>query len=176
MIYPVTFIGRGQREVSLYGEAYFEISKNKLQPFVVKSKNQEVTVLGTHFNINSYIDEGSVKTTLLEGSVKINDAVLKPGEQSTLAEGKVTIKDVDVSLAIAWKNGLFAYKNAPLETVMQQIARWYDVDIVYTNPQTKLQTFSGTVSRYDKVSKILKAIEYTGSIKFKMEGRKIIAN
>jgi transmembrane sensor len=176
LIYPVSFNGRGQRVVELSGEAYFEIFKNKLQPFVVKSKNQEVTVLGTHFNVNSYTDEGSVKTTLLEGSVKVNQDILKPGEQSTLADGKITIKDVDVSLAIAWKNGLFAYKNAPLETVMQQIARWYDVDIVYTNPQTKLQTFSGTVSRYDNVSKILKAIEYTGSVKFKMEGRKIIAN
>jgi transmembrane sensor len=176
LIYPVSFNGRGQRVVELSGEAYFEIFKNKLQPFVVKSKNQEVTVLGTHFNVNSYTDEGSVKTTLLEGSVKVNQDILKPGEQSNLVDGKITIKDVDVSLAIAWKNGLFAYKNAPLETVMQQIARWYDVDIVYTNPQTKLQTFSGTVSRYDNVSKILKAIEYTGSVKFKMEGRKIIAN
>ena len=173
LIYPVSFNGRGQRVVELSGEAYFEIFKNKLQPFVVKSKNQEVTVLGTHFNINSYTDEPGTKTTLLEGSVRVNDATLKPGQQATLTNNQIKIAEVNTDEAIAWKNGLFAYKNTPLQNVMRQIARWYDVDIIYQNNDLPQKLLSGSVSRYDQVSGILKAIESTGTAKFKIEGRKI---
>nr|WP_199082259.1 FecR domain-containing protein [Pedobacter sp. ASV19] len=195
LIYPVSFNGRGQRVVELSGEAYFEIFKNKLQPFVVKSKNQEVTVLGTHFNINSYTDEPGTKTTLLEGSVSIrhlegsaatrdlsyrrDDArgqdgvVIKPGEQALLTNNKLKVFTVDADEAIAWKNGLFAYKNTPLQNVMRQIARWYDVDIIYQNNDLPQKLLSGSVSRYDQVSGILKAIESTGTARFKIEGRKI---
>jgi transmembrane sensor len=173
LIYPVSFNGRGQRVVELSGEAYFEIFKNKLQPFVVKSKNQEVTVLGTHFNINSYTDEPGTKTTLLEGSVRVNDATLKPGQQATLTNNQLKIAEVNTDEAIAWKNGLFAYKNTPLQNVMRQIARWYDVDIIYQNNDLPQKLLSGSVSRYDQVSGILKAIESTGTARFKIEGRKI---
>jgi len=212
LIYPVSFNGRGQRVVELSGEAYFEIFKNKLQPFVVKSKNQEVTVLGTHFNINSYTDEPGTKTTLLEGSVavrhlegsaatrdlsyrrddakgrddvknlddvrgrdddRISGVLLKPGEQALLTNNKLKVSTVDADEAIAWKNGLFAYKNTPLQNVMRQIARWYDVDIIYQNNDLPQKLLSGSVSRYDQVSGILKAIESTGTAKFKIEGRKI---
>jgi transmembrane sensor len=172
LIYPVSFIGRGQREVTLSGEAYFEIAKDKSHPFHVKTLKQDVEVLGTHFNINSYADEPNTKTTLLEGSVKVNDAILKPGQQSVLAGGKIKVIPADLEEAVAWKNGLFRFENADLPTVMRQIARWYDVDIVYP-AQIPAGTFTGEVYRNMTASKVLDGIGFTG-VKFKIEGKKII--
>jgi len=110
---------------------------------------------------------------LLEGSVRVNDATLKPGQQATLTNNQIKIAEVNTDEAIAWKNGLFAYKNTPLQNVMRQIARWYDVDIIYQNNDLPQKLLSGSVSRYDQVSGILKAIESTGTARFKIEGRKI---
>jgi len=172
LIYPVSFIGRGQREVTLSGEAYFEIAKDKSHPFHVKTLKQDVEVLGTHFNINSYADEPNIKTTLLEGSVKVNDAILKPGQQSILAGGKIKVVPADLEEAVAWKNGLFRFENADLPTVMRQIARWYDVDIVYP-AQIPAGTFTGEVYRNMTASKVLDGLGFTG-VKFKIEGKKII--
>ena len=172
MIYPVSFTGRGQREVTLSGEAYFEIAKDKSHPFHVKTLKQDVEVLGTHFNINSYADEPNIKTTLLEGSVKVNDAILKPGQQSILAGGKIKVVPADLEEAVAWKNGLFRFENADLPTVMRQIARWYDVDIVYP-AQIPAGTFTGEVYRNMTASKVLDGLGFTG-VKFKIEGKKII--
>jgi len=172
LIYPVSFIGRGQREVTLSGEAYFEIAKDKSHPFHVKTLKQDVEVLGTHFNINSYADEPNTRTTLLEGSVKVNDAILKPGQQSVLAGGKIKVVPADLEEAVAWKNGLFRFENADLPTVMRQIARWYDVDIVYP-AQIPAGTFTGEVYRNMTASKVLDGIGFTG-VKFKIEGKKII--
>jgi len=172
LIYPVSFIGRGQREVTLSGEAYFEIAKDKSHPFHVKTLKQDVEVLGTHFNINSYADEPNIKTTLLEGSVKVNDAILKPGQQSILAGGKIKVVPADLEEAVAWKNGLFRFENADLPTVMRQIARWYDVDIVYP-AQIPEGTFTGEVYRNMTASKVLDGLGFTG-VKFKIEGKKII--
>ena len=192
LIYPVSFNGRGQRVVELSGEAYFEIFKNKLQPFVVKSKNQEVTVLGTHFNINSYTDEGSVKTTLLEGSVSVrhlegstatrdlsyrrDDArgrdgvLLKPGEQATLANNQIKVTQVNTELAVAWKNNQFMFESERIENIMRMIARWYNVDIVYVGP-TPTDKFGGAISKFQNVSKVLQILEVTGSVHFKIEGK-----
>ncbi|WP_316838223.1 FecR family protein [Pedobacter nutrimenti] len=173
LIYPVSFNGRGQREVSLDGEAYFEIYKNKLQPFVVKSKNQEVTVLGTHFNINSYTDEGSVKTTLLEGSVRVNEAVLKPGQQSILAGGKISVVLADLDETMAWQKGDFVFKNESLESIMKKISRWYDVEVVYAKGAPKNITLGGLISRNKNLSAVLKMMEMTKKVKFKVEGKKV---
>jgi len=172
LIYPVTFIGRGQREVTLSGEAYFEIAKDKQHPFKVKSTGQVVEVLGTHFNINSYADEGSVKTTLLEGSVKVNVAVLKPGEQALLQNNVIKVAEVNPDDAIAWKNGEFVFNDEPLQNIMRKIARWYDVDIIYKdiNPN---KPFGGSVSRFENISKVLEKLELTGSVHFKIEGKTI---
>ena len=194
LIYPVSFIGRGQREVTLSGEAYFEIAKDKSHPFHVKTLKQDVEVLGTHFNINSYADEPNIKTTLLEGSVAVrhlegsaarrdlsyrrddakdrDDAILKPGQQSILAGGKIKVVPADLEEAVAWKNGLFRFENADLPTVMRQIARWYDVDIVYP-AQIPEGTFTGEVYRNMTASKVLDGLGFTG-VKFKIEGKKII--
>jgi len=203
LIYPVSFNGRGQRVVELSGEAYFEIFKNKLQPFVVKSKNQEVTVLGTHFNINSYTDEGSVKTTLLEGSVAVrhlegsaailnqvqhrlgdlsyrrDDArgqdgvVLKPNEQAILAGGKINVVLADLDETMAWQKGDFVFKNEPLESIMKKISRWYDVEVVYAEGAPKNITLGGLISRNKNLSAVLKMMEMTKKVKFKVEGKKV---
>lgn len=177
--YPTIFKGK-ERLVTLSGEAYFEVIHNAKMPFRVSTNGQIVEDIGTHFNITAYPDEAAVKTTLLEGSVRVSSLnhaaeqlVLSPGEQSTLEQDELKKKEVDTELAIAWKNGLFYYKNAPLTTVMRQIARWYDVEIDYEVVHPQNQTFSGSVSRYDQVSKILTAIELTGAVKFKIAGRKI---
>jgi len=173
LIYPVSFNGRGQRVVELSGEAYFEIFKNKLQPFVVKSKNQEVTVLGTHFNINSYSDEGSVRTTLLEGSVRVNEVTLKPNEQSVLVNGKIAVRQVDPALAVDWKNGQFIFESEALPSILRRVARWYNVTIIYTNTDKNNTTFSGVVSRADNVSSVLRMLQKTSKIKFTIDGNTV---
>ncbi|WP_316791117.1 FecR family protein [Pedobacter frigoris] len=178
LTYPVSFSGKKERLVSLSGEAYFEIKKDKAHPFKVKSKEQEIEVLGTHFNVSCYEDEQLVKTTLLEGSVKISategTAVLKPGEQAILASGKtLTVVQADLESAIAWKNGYFAFSKEDLKTIMQRISRWYDVDIVYKDKLSD-DDFTGKVSRFGKINEVLEVLELTGLVHFKIEGRRII--
>ncbi|PTT02454.1 anti-sigma factor [Pedobacter sp. HMWF019] len=202
LIYPVSFNGRGQRVVELSGEAYFEIFKNKLQPFVVKSKNQEVTVLGTHFNINSYADEPDTKTTLLEGSVSVRHlegsaatrdlsyrrddvkgeerfggVVLKPGQQSTIDRNRnfdIQVQEVqNLEAAVAWKNGTFMFTSEPIQVVMRKVARWYDVDVEYkTTPDTR--KYTGAIARTENISQILALFERMGTVKFEIVGKKII--
>jgi len=172
--YPSSFTKLKERRVELSGEAYFEISKDKEHPFVVKSTGQQVMVLGTHFNINSYLDEHAVKTTLLEGSVNVNGKILNPGEQSVLANGSISIYNADTEQAIAWKNGEFYFDHTPLEDVMRQISRWYNVKVVYQNDKVKEQTIGGTVTRYGNVSQILKAIANVGSVQFQIIDKTIL--
>lgn len=188
--FPVQFT-EATRKIVLSGEAYLEVAKNKTKPFIVKSSEQEVEVLGTHFNINAYGDENSTRTTLLEGSVAVTSTtprskrpneralvypgtVLLPNQQSILTkDNQVTVKQVDPVQAIAWKNGIFDFNNTPLESIMKQVSRWYDVEVIYRDDAAKRVTISGAVSRYDKVSRVLKALEFTGSVKFTVEGQKI---
>ena len=175
--FPTTFVGK-ERRIEITGEAYFEIVKNQNMPFVVAVNGAEVQVLGTHFNINAYSDEDNVKTTLLEGSVKFvsgdHSNILKPGQQSQLAKNG-TIKvanDVNVDEVVAWKNGLFAFENASIETVMRQFSRWYDVQIEYRGKTDDL--FIAEMRRNIKLSDALRALELTGRVKFDIEGKKII--
>lgn len=171
--FPSGFAAEGQRKVVLNGEAYFEVAKNKKQPFIVTTDKQEVEVLGTHFNINSYPDELSTKTTLLEGSVRVNQTILTPGHESVLTKGVIKVNKVNPNEAIDWKNGEFVCNNEPLNSIMRKISRWYDVEVVYSHAELKNKTFSGSLSRYDHVSGILNALEQAGTIKFKLEGRQI---
>lgn len=167
----------GKRKVKLDGEGYFEIVKDKAHPFIVESRGQQVEVLGTHFNINSYQDELTEKTTLLEGSVKVISAglnhTLKPGQQAIQAAGKVSIEEINARDAVDWKNGEFICRNEPLGSIMKKIARWYDVEVVYMNPDLKNRTFSGSLSRYDHVRDVLRALGFVGTLKFKLENRTI---
>lgn len=175
--YPTAFTGN-DRQVEITGEAYFEVAHNAAKPFSVISNGQTVEVLGTHFNINAYADEPAIKTTLLEGSVKFNagshQGLLYPGQQSVFntTTAALTVQLVDVSQVIAWKNGFFEFDNIDLATLMRQISRWYDVDIIYQNIDNK-SLFGGGISRKLNLSQVLHLLE-TNKLHFKIEGRKVI--
>ena len=196
--YPSSFSGTMSRHVILIGEAYFEVSKtiyasmpevltggdiakrsNERVPFIVSTKNQTIEVLGTHFNINSYEDEMNTKTTLLEGSVRVsslqagNNVVLKPGEQSITTKENIRVVPADPEQETAWKNGQFYFKNTTLQTVMRQIARWYNVEVVYDKALPDQVILGGWISRSRKISAILNLIELTGQAHFKIDGRRI---
>lgn len=174
--YPASFKGLALRKVELSGEGYFEISKDKNHPFVVKSSGQQVKVLGTHFNVSAYGDEPVVKTTLLEGRVDVNGRLLRPGQQAAITQGSVEVTQVNTDLVVAWKNGLFYFDRTPLELVMHQVSRWYDVKVVYKDQAIKQRTIGGTVTRYGNVSGILKAIATVGNVKFEIRGKTIFVD
>lgn len=175
LTYPANLGEQKMRKVRLEGEAYFEISKNKEQPFKVESRGQEVEVLGTHFNINSYADERTVTTSLLEGSVKViaeknmNALFLKPGQQSRLSGNAELdlMPNVDVEEAVAWKKGYFQFNGEDLHAVMRQLTRWYNVEVDMVNMPHK--EFYGAIRRDVKLSQVLKMLELTGKINFKIE-------
>lgn len=178
--YPTNFNGN-IRSVELAGEAYFEVAKNAKKPFRVVSNNQVVEVLGTHFNISSYIDDTSVKTTLLEGSVKVlstksnQSKLLKPGEQSNInyLNSSFSVQQVNTEEVVAWKNGYFLFVDEDLKSIMSKFARWYNVDVEYASNVDNLR-FGGMVSRSRDLAQALKIIEQTGNIKTKIEGRRVI--
>ncbi|CAH0225372.1 hypothetical protein SRABI27_02334 [Pedobacter sp. Bi27] len=169
-----------QRLVKLDGEAYFEVAKNVAHPFIVETDKQSVEVLGTHFNINSYKDERVTKTTLLEGSVRVShnttneSEVLKPGEQSLVSVSGMDVKEVNVDEAIAWKNGYFMFDNERQESILRKVARWYNVEIEYADADAKNVMYYGTVSRFEKISKVLTKLEQTGEVRFDIKGNKVI--
>ena len=175
--FPTSFVEK-ERRVEITGEAYFEVAKNRNKSFIVAANNAEVQVLGTHFNINAYNDEDDIKTTLLEGSVRfvngVNSNILKPGQQSQLTKnGSLNVvNDVDVEKVIAWKNGLFDFDNAGIETIMRQLSRWYNVDVEYNGKTDDL--FIAEMRRNIKLSDALKALELTGKVRFDIQGKKII--
>jgi len=179
--FPASFARLKEREVQLSGEAYFEVSHNVKMPFIVKTNRQDVLVLGTHFNVNSYADEPITKTTLLKGSVlvrmsgskgeKLDHVLLKPEQQAVLAQ-YFTVKSVDVEEVTAWKDGNFLFNDTDLKDIMKQLSRWYDVRVDYDEiPQKRF--FSGFISRSVNLSKVLKQLEFTGNIQFKIENKTI---
>jgi transmembrane sensor len=177
--FPTSFTGN-QRVVELTGEAYFEVTKNKKKPFFVKVGDMQVKVLGTHFNINAYSDESSIKTSLLEGSVKIAKGkvtgLLNPGEQAVLdnQNDKVEIKKVNMDEVMAWKNGIFQFDGADLTTIMRDISRWYNVEIVYDGEEP-MRRFEGKISRTAQLSDVLKILALS-NVKFIVVGNKIIVH
>lgn len=182
IIFPSQFIEKN-RKILVNGEAYFEVVRDKQHPFIVETEYQKIEVLGTHFNVNSYPDEPTVKTTLLEGSVKVSsitrskieteNKILKPSEQSqTSKAGKITVSEVDINKVVAWKNGKFIFDEESIETVMRKLSRWYNVEVIYEGDFSDTQ-FVGSISRSDNISKILDKITFTQAVKFKIEGRRI---
>jgi len=178
--YPITFTG-AERRVTITGEVYFEVAKNKAMPFKINVNGQEeVQVLGTHFNIMAYNDEASVKTTLLEGSVKIiknkMTGMLKPGQQAQLAtDGKLSITDdADINAVMAWKNGQTLFVNEDIKTIMRRVSRWYDIDVEYQGDMPG-RLFTGGISRESNLSVLLKVLELN-KIHFKMAGKKLIVS
>ncbi|HEX2536291.1 MAG TPA: FecR domain-containing protein [Chitinophagaceae bacterium] len=175
--FPAAFTG-SERRVELEGEAYFEITPDKTKPFTVHTPEGSVQVLGTHFNVNAYSDEAACRTTLLEGRVAVsasgNRVQLRPGQEAAIAPGSGSIKvgAADVEEAVAWKNGYFSFDNADLPAVMRQVARWYDVEVVYEG-SPPAERFTGEVPRGSKASEVLKILELS-NIRFRIEGKKII--
>ena len=169
--YPAVFVSQN-RQVKITGEVYFEVAKNKEKPFIVDIDGKStVEVLGTSFNINSYTDEASIKTTLLDGSVKISSVVLKqPGQQAVQAENdKIYVQSTDINQALAWKNGLFSFNDADLHSIMRQLERWYDIKVKYEGRLPDF-TLNGEMYRNVNLSVVLKFLEKMG-VKFRMEGK-----
>lgn len=190
--FPSQFTGK-ERKILLAGEAYFEVAKDKQHPFIVESNGQEVEVLGTHFNISAYQDEGAVKTTLLEGSVKVSygsrrpelgsgpqtgksliqdNIVLKPNQQLILSGNKLDVITANLEQIMAWKNGQFAFHKQSLQEIMRGVARWYNVEVVY-EADFKSRPFTGSISRFEDISTVLHVLELTGAVHFKVEGRRV---
>jgi transmembrane sensor len=181
--FPAKFSKLSSRIVELNGEAYFEVARDKAHPFIVKSRNQEVKVLGTHFNINSYADEQNVATTLLEGAVQVSlskpiqaglkNVLLKPGQQALLSPTSIRVTEVQTDDVVAWKNGNFMFNNESMESVMRKLSRWYNIEVKYPDPAVKQIKFFGTVSRFAQVSEVLEMIELTNEVKFQVKGKEI---
>lgn len=186
--FPTSFAGLKERKIEIDGEAYLEVARDRAHPFVVTSIGQRIEVLGTHFNINCYDDEQSVKTTLVEGSVKVwqmlkngkntlnslNTITLKPGQQSIIESNVISVRDVDVKAALAWKNGEFIFKENDFQQAMRSIARWYNVDVEYDPSAPKDFRLGGFISRSKNLSSVLDLIELTGKVHFKIQGRRVL--
>lgn len=196
--FPSNFVKSKTRNVKLSGEGYFEVAKDKAHPFIVQTDKQEAEVLGTQFNINAYEDESNIKTTLLEGSVRVlssganakdldssyplndkggerNSVILKPNQQSVLTSaGRIKVEDIDPESVVAWKNGEFMFNDEQLNSIMRKLARWYNVEVIYRDNQIGGKIFGGTISRFGNVSDVLRMLELTGEVHFKVEGRRIV--
>lgn len=213
--FPATFEGASKRLVELHGEAYFEIAKVMLKPkrkgekerkmpFVVLTRTQEIEVLGTQFNVWAYDNERDIKTTLVEGSVRLKpfikigelpDAldpslldplqvdggkriygqavILKPNQEAVLTGTHTVVKEVDATEAFAWKDGEYIFRNTSLETVMHAITRWYGVEVTYENKKAGSTLLGGAISRSSKINEVLKMLELTANVHFKVEGKRI---
>ncbi|WP_316817519.1 FecR family protein [Pedobacter nyackensis] len=188
LTFPTSFTTVKERRVQLKGEAYFEVakvmmkdkelkSKEHRMPFIVVTNKEEIKVLGTHFNVNSYVDEPVSRTTLVEGSVMVDafgaSQMLTPGNQAVAGNGTLTVAEANMEEVLAWKNGSFMFESEDIASVMRKISRWYDVDVVYEGAIPK-DRFGGTVSRFSNVSKVLSKLELTNKVHFRIEGRRII--
>jgi ferric-dicitrate binding protein FerR (iron transport regulator) len=177
--YPTVFPASA-RTVTVSGEAYLEVEKDATRPFSVRTQNQQVAVLGTSFNINAYENETTTRTTLLEGSISVSNpassnpmsAMLTPGQQAILNAAGLKVQEADTEAVLAWKNGLFHFSSAGIEDIMRQVARWYDIEVVYEGKITT-DRFSGKVARSANISEVLKVLQESG-VRFKIENQKII--
>ena len=174
--YPLKF-SKNERRVELTGEGYFEVAQNKSAPFRVSNPKQVVEVLGTHFNIMAYPDEKFLKTTLLEGAVRIRqsgtETLLEPGQQAQLFNGEIKVsRDIDLEDVVAWKNGYFRF-NESLESIMNKVSRWYGVQVIYQTSIDPNLSYSGKISRKKNISVILKSIAFDSDLHFRVEGNKV---
>lgn len=178
--YPTSFIGMRERRVELSGEAYFEVSRDKNKPFIVKTRKQEVTVLGTHFNVNAYRDDNKTVTSLEEGLILVKDGgsmkTVTPGQQAISINTRLVIQPANLKVALAWKNDKMSFQDTGIDDVMKQISRWYNVIVEYQGviPDDKI---TGTISRNSNLSSVLKMLEAM-QIKFELvetaQGKKLI--
>ncbi|MGO4293167.1 FecR family protein [Chitinophaga sp. RAB17] len=176
--YPTTFLGQ-ERRVEVSGEAYFEVAKNEKMPFKVSVNGKaEVKVLGTHFNVDAYPEEGIIKTTLLEGAVSMStpanpSVLLKPGQQAAAGQAGIkVVNDANIDQVMAWRYGLFNFDRSNLPSVMNELSRWYDVDVRYEG-QIPSRTFRGKINRDLSLAQVLEVLQDV-NIKFRMEGKTIV--
>jgi hypothetical protein len=172
--YPTVFTGN-ERKVEITGEAYFEVAKNATKPFyVLANKKATIQVLGTHFNVNAYDNETSLSTTLLEGAVKVNGTLIKPGQQVQIdKEGASNVRnDIDTDKVMAWKNGYFNFEGAGIEEIMRQIARWYDIEVIFEGAKPKVE-FEGKMTRDVSLDGLIVLLKKAG-IHLRLEDRKLI--
>ncbi|WP_433902738.1 FecR family protein [Sphingobacterium puteale] len=174
--FPTSFNPK-ERKVEVVGEAYFEVSHHPKWPFIVISREQIVQVLGTHFNVSAYEDEDRMRTTLLDGSVKVSTVkgskMLKPGQEAVVNGENLSVTNADTEEAIAWKEGYFRFNNENIVPVMRKLARWYNVEVTFQGKITQ-EAFNGKISRSKNLDQALKMLEKTGVIHFKTEGRRVI--
>ncbi len=179
--YPVSFTGN-TREVELCGEAYFQVEKDADRPFIVKTQDVEIQVLGTEFNVSAYREDKSVKTALVEGSVQLTTRqsqeplILKPSQLAKFCKssGKTSVKKVDVSMYTAWKDGMFDIRDWHLENIMTYLSRWYDINVFYQNEELKKMKFGCYITRYSRIEPILELLEKTGKIHASLKGNTIV--
>lgn len=175
--FPSRFDGK-VRSVILKGEAYFDVARNVSKPFVVEVDEMKVKVLGTSFNVKSYVDEPGVYTTLVEGSVAIlrdgqPEKKIKPGEQAYYNKGvgTLSIAEVDVNEFTSWKDGVFYFKDIALEEILRIVSRWYDLEVFYMNQGAKSVIYSGKLPMYSSVEDVLRKFEISGDVRFELKGR-----
>ena len=175
--FPSRF-NKSRREVKLKGEAYFEVVRNERKPFIVNVNEMSVKVLGTSFNVKSYVDEPGVYTTLVNGSVAIvrdgqPERLIKPGEQAYYNKGvgTLSVTEVDVAEFTAWKDGLFYFNDITLEEILRIVSRWYDLDVFYMNQGAKSVVYSGKLPMYSSVEDVLRKFELSGEVRFELKGR-----
>lgn len=175
--FPTAFV-EGQRRVTVSGEVYFEVAKDNMRPFIVTANRAEIQVLGTKFNVNTHTVH-LVRTSLLEGSVKVSipghAVLLKPGQSADVCDDKsyVTVAETDLNADLAWIEGYFNFKNTPIKELMTQLARWYDVQVEY-HGDMQGKEYSARILRRQHIQDILQKLEMTGTIKFKVDGKKIV--
>lgn len=176
--YPETFSGKERKVELIRGEAYFEVVHNNEMPFKVAIRKQLIQDIGTHFDVKAYDDEPAVETTLLEGSVSVslskNQTILKPGQQSVVgnATSAIIVKQANIEKTVAWKNNHFVFDGESIQNIMQQLSRWYDVDVTYQGDVSG-KTLTGSMPRNEELAETLRKLEETGTVHFRVTGRKI---
>lgn len=175
LTFPTAFAG-GERKVTLKGEAYFEVVHDASRPFKVMAAGQEIKDIGTAFNVSAYADEPGMKATLVEGIIEVAGRRLRPGQAAIASEnGQLTVKEVNIAEATAWKNGKFIFEKEDIQNVMRKLARWYDIEVQYHGALPQV-TFTGSISRFDDINRILEKITYTSGIHFQIKERRIIVS
>lgn len=171
--FPIAF-PKGKREVELEGEAYFQVSKDERRPFIVHTGDYDVRVTGTEFNVRSY-DHGETATTLVSGGVQVEmdgtASKLAPGCQATIADGKITMREVNLERYVAWQQGAFAYAQTPLGEIMDELTRWYDIDVVWADRQAQNYHFSAWFNRKSEISEIINILHRTNRVELTLNGR-----
>ena len=177
--YPAHFVGN-ERRVYLKGEAYFQVLRNEMIPFIVETRDMDVKVLGTSFNVSAYEDEENSHTTLVEGRVEVDDKIngekvtLTPGKQALLLGEEMIVREVNTKLYAMWRKDRFTFASEDMEGVIRKLSRWYNVDFFFSNSSMKQKRFTGSLPKYSDISQVLKMIGMTTDIKFQIKGNTII--